>query len=216
MNFLKKEIEDYAESHTTPESDLLNRINRETHLKVLQPRMLSGHYQGRVLSMFSRMLHPKSILEVGTYTGYSAICLAEGLAEDGRIDTIDINEELEPMVSQYFEESGYSDQIDFHIGNALDIIPKLNRRYDLVFIDADKENYSAYWEAVFDKVQIGGYIIADNVLWSGKVLDPVEIDSDRDTQALVAYNEMVQNDVRVENILLPVRDGLLIARKIAE
>ncbi|MFN2428596.1 MAG: O-methyltransferase [Cryomorphaceae bacterium] len=215
MNFLKKEIEDYAESHTTPESDLLNRINRETHLKVLQPRMLSGHYQGRVLSMFSRMLNPKNILEVGTYTGYSAICLAEGLAKDGRIDTIDINEELEPMVSQYFKESGYSHQIHFHIGNALDIIPKLNRRYDLVFIDADKENYSAYWDAVFEKVQIGGYIIADNVLWSGKVIDPVEIDSDRDTQSLVAYNEMVQNDGRVENILLPVRDGLLIARKIA-
>lgn len=216
MNFLKKEIEEYAENHTSPESDVLDRLNRETHLKVLQPRMLSGHLQGRLLSMISHMLKPKNILEIGTYTGYSAICMAEGLPKDGHIDTIDINEELEPTVSKYFQESGYSNKIDFHIGNAIELIPTLKREYGLVFIDADKENYTAYYDAVFDKVEIGGYIVADNVLWSGKVLDDSEIEADRDTAALVAYNEKVHSDSRVENILLPVRDGLLIARKIAE
>jgi len=216
MNFLKKEIEEYAEGHTSPESDVLSRLNRETHIKVMQPRMLSGHLQGRLLSMISHMLKPKYILEIGTYTGYSAICFAEGLPDGGHIDTIDINEELEPIVSKYFEDAGCTGQITFHIGNALEVIPRLERRYDLVFIDADKENYSRYFDAVFEKVSIGGFIIADNVLWSGKVLDDSIVDTDRDTGALAAYSEKIHRDNRIENILLPIRDGLLVGRKIAE
>lgn len=214
MDFLDPEIDDYASSHTTPESETLHSLNRETYLKVLQPRMLSGHIQGRVLSMLSHMIKPNDVLEIGTYTGYSALCFAEGLDENGTIHTIDINEELGPMARGYFEKAGYGDQIHMHIGNAVEIIPTLDKTFDLVFIDADKENYINYYNAVFDKVPIGGYIIADNVLWSGKVLDKKEIENDLDTKVIVEYNSMIQNDDRVENVLFPIRDGLMIARKV--
>lgn len=214
MDFLDPEIDDYAGSHTTAESKTLHNLNRETYLKVLQPRMLSGHIQGRVLSMLSHMIKPKNILEIGTYTGYSALCFAEGLAENGEIDTIDINEELAPMAQGYFEKAGFGEHIKMHIGNAIDIIPNLDKSFDLVFIDADKENYINYFNAIFDKVPVGGYIIADNVLWSGKVLDSKEIETDLDTKIIAAYNAMIQNDERVENVLFPIRDGLMIARKV--
>lgn len=212
MDFLEKEIEEYALNHTKPESDLLKKINRETHAKIMMPRMLSGHLQGRVLSMFSHMIKPNYILEIGTYTGYSALCLAEGLCDTGKIITIDINEEIENFVRNFFESSEYKNKIDYRIGNALDIIPTINNEFDIVFIDADKENYATYYDLVFDKVRKGGYIIADNVLWSGKVLlDNAKLD--KDTKAIIAYNDKIQNDNRVENILLPVRDGLMICRK---
>ncbi len=216
MEFLDPAIENYVTEHTSHESELLRSLNRETHLKILQPRMLSGHLQGRVLSMLSQMIKPKNILEIGTYTGYSALCFAEGLQDDGRIDTIDRNEELEPIVTRYIKEANKEDTIHLHIGTALDIIQSLDYKYDMVFIDADKENYINYYDAVFNKVPIGGYIIADNVLWSGKVLDKSEIEADEDTKVLVAYNERIMNDERVENVLFPIRDGLMIARKLSE
>lgn len=212
MEFIEKEIEDYALNHTKPESELLKKINRETHAKIMMPRMLSGHLQGRLLSMFSNMIKPDYILEIGTYTGYSALCLAEGLSEKGKIITIDINEEIEKFVRNFFEQSEYKNKIDYQIGNALDIIPNINHELDLVFIDADKENYTTYYDLIFDKVKKGGYIIADNVLWSGKVLmDDSKLD--KDTKAIKACNDKIQQDDRVENILLPVRDGLMICRK---
>ena len=213
MEFLDPKLEAYVENHTMPESPVLDELNRETWLKVLQPRMLSGHLQGRVLSMLSHMIKPKNILEVGTYTGYSALCFAEGLQEGGVIDTIDINEELEPFVQRFLEKSGYADRIQMHVGNALDIIPTLDKEYDIVFIDADKNNYINYYNAAFEKVNKGGYIIADNVLWSGKVLDEQELKDDLDTKTINEYNKMVLADERVENILFPIRDGLMIARK---
>jgi len=211
MDFISQEIINYSEEHTTPESSVLKELNRETNAKVLMPRMLSGHLQGRILSMFSHMVQPKRILEIGTYTGYSAICLSEGLAEGGMLHTIDINEELKPMALKYFSMSGCEQKIKLHTGDALLIIPALNETWDIVFIDADKKNYSVYFDMVITKVRKGGYIIADNVLWSGKVLeDPAGMDSD--TKAITAFNEKIHSDPRVENILLPVRDGLLIAR----
>lgn len=213
MDFIDSEIEAYAEKYTSAESALLHALNRETHQKVLQPRMLSGHLQGRVLSMIAHMIRPNRILEIGTYTGYSALCFAEGMKPDGHIDTIDRNEELEPIFTKYAEQAGLSDKITLHTGNALEIIPKLNHRYDLVFIDADKTNYPAYYRLVFEKIPVGGYILADNVLWSGKVLDAEELKNDPDTHALSVFNEMVLRDDRVENVLLPVRDGLMLIRK---
>jgi len=213
MEFLDPKLEAYVENHTMPESAVLDELNRETWLKVLQPRMLSGHLQGRVLSMLSHMIKPRNILEVGTYTGYSALCFAEGLQQGGVIDTIDINEELEPLVQRFLEKSGYSDRIKMHVGNALDIIPTLDKEYDIVFIDADKNNYINYYNAAFEKVNKGGYIIADNVLWSGKVLDEQELKDDPDTRTINEYNKMVLADERVENVLFPIRDGLMIARK---
>lgn len=211
MEFLPKEIEDYVASHTAAESDLLKKLNRDTHAHVLMPRMLSGHVQGRVLSAITHMMRPKNILEIGTYTGYSALCMAEGLAEGGTLYTLDINEELEDMVRSYIEEAGMTQKINYHIGNALDIIPKLDINFDLVFIDADKINYSTYFDLVFDKVNTGGFIIADNVLWSGKVVgDKI----DKDTQAILDFNDKVHNDSRVENVLFPVRDGLMVLRKL--
>lgn len=214
MDFLDPKLDKYAVDHTSPENEVLDALNRETYLKVLQPRMLSGHLQGRVLSMLSHMISPKNVLEIGTYTGYSALCFAEGLQAGGHIDTIDINEELAPMVEKYMEKSKLQNQISMHIGSALDVIPQLDKTYDLVFIDADKENYLNYFNAVIDKVKTGGYIIADNVLWSGKVLDPSEIANDKDTGAIVTYNKSIQEDPRVENVLFPIRDGLMIARKL--
>ncbi len=211
MDFIDTGIQAYAENITTAESDLLQNLNRETNAKVLMPRMLSGHLQGQLLSMISHMIQPGKILEIGTYTGYSSICLASGLKENGVLHTIDINEELEDMVRDYFNKANLKNKIQYHIGNALQIIPTINETFDLVFIDADKENYSAYFDLVIDKVSKGGFILADNVLWSGKVLQEKK---DKDTLAIHRFNEMVKADIRVEQILLPVRDGILIARKL--
>jgi caffeoyl-CoA O-methyltransferase len=211
MQFISPNILSYAEQHTTPESDLLKQINRHTHANVMMPRMLSGHMQGRILSMLSHMIKPTCILEIGTYTGYSAICLAEGLAPEGKLITIDINEELEDTVRKYFEESGLGDRIDFRIGNATTIIPGLHEKFDLVFIDADKENYSRYFDLVIDNVNLNGIILADNVLWSGKVLDERP---DKDTRAILDFNTKVSKDGRVESVLLPVRDGIMMLRKV--
>jgi predicted O-methyltransferase YrrM len=215
MEFLDPALEAYINRHTRSESSHLNALSRETHLKVLQPRMLSGHLQGRVLSMLSHMIRPKKVLEIGTYTGYSAICMAEGLAENGHIHTIDINEELQPIVSKYLDLTGNTEKVTMHIGNAIEIIPDIDGPFDLVFIDADKTNYLNYYEKVLEMVRPGGYIIADNVLWSGKILDQKEIEKDPDTKALAEFNTFIINDERVENVLFPIRDGLMIARKIS-
>lgn len=213
MDFLPKEIDAYSVAHTTLETGVLNDLNRQTNIQILQPRMLSGHLQGRVLSMLSHMIQPTNILEIGTYTGYSAICLADGLKKGGRLVTIDRNAELEDFASSYFEKANVSNKIDFRIGNAIDIIPCLKEVFDLVFIDADKTNYSNYFDLVIDKLPKGAYIIADNVLWSGKVVQKVE-ERDMETKAIVEYNQKIQNDSRVENVLFPIRDGLMIARKL--
>jgi caffeoyl-CoA O-methyltransferase len=213
MNFLSEDLENYVVNHSQDEPDLLKELERETYKKVIHPRMLSGHLQGRVLSMFSKIMNPAAILEIGTYTGYSAICLAEGLQVNGTIDTIDINEELEELQRSFFDRSGYGKQIKQHIGNALEIIPTLNKSFDLVFIDADKENYAAYFDLVIDKVRKGGIILSDNVLWSGQVLDPEKY-NDKSTKALVAYNKKLKEDPRVETVLLPIRDGLTLSRVI--
>ena len=212
MDFLPADLAAYADAHTEPESDGLRRLNRDTHAHVLHPRMLSGHGQGRLLAMLSHMIRPRRILEIGTYTGYSALCLAEGLAPDGLLITIDKNEELESMARQYWAESPYEAQIDLRLGDATVIIPTLNEVFDLVFIDADKVNYSRYYDLVFDQVRPGGFILADNVLWSGKVVEPVKPNDDA-TLAVLAYNKKIHDDPRVENVLLPVRDGIMIARK---
>jgi caffeoyl-CoA O-methyltransferase len=212
MEFISKDLEHYVLQHTSPESDLLKKLDRETHAKILMPRMVSGHLQGRLLSMITHMIQPRMILEIGTYTGYSAICLAEGLPPEGKIITIDINEEIEDFARSFIEKSDKGTQIEQRIGNALEIIPELDMQFDLVFIDADKINYQKYYDLVFDKVKQGGFILADNVLWSGKVFqEGVKID--KDTKALMDFNDMVQNDERVENVLLPIRDGLLLIRK---
>ncbi len=211
MDFLSPDLSSYVQRHTGSASELLNRIDRETHLHVLLPRMISGHLQGRMLSMLMKMIRPQFVLEVGTYTGYSALCLAEGLSDTGRLVTIDKNEELEDRVKGYFEESPYRDQIDFQVGNAVEIIPSLDYPWDVVFLDADKSNYLKYYEMVFDQLKPGGYILADNVLWSGKVLDSKS--RDEDTVALRTFNEAIQNDSRVENVLFPIRDGIMIVRK---
>lgn len=212
MEFIDEKIENYSLTYSQDESDVLKKLNRETHAKVLMPRMLSGHMQGNILGMFSKMIKPAQILEIGTYTGYSGICLAQGLEENGKLHTIDINDELEKMVRSYIEEAGLTNKINFYVGNALSIIPTIEETFDLVFIDADKTNYAAYYDLVFDKVRSGGFIIADNVLWSGKVLDD-EAYMDPDTKAIHNYNKKIHNDSRVEHLLLPVRDGLMIARK---
>lgn len=212
MDVIDKELQAYAEKHTSEESALLKKINRDTHAQVLQPRMLSGHLQGRVLSMISSLLRPEVILEIGTYTGYSALCMAEGLRENGKLITIDINEELHDRVSEYFREASMQDRIDYRIGDASVIIPRLQERFDLVFIDADKENYAHYFDLVIDRVNLNGIILADNVLWSGKVL---QNKPDKDTRAIVDFNEKVQRDKRVENVLLPIRDGMMVMRKVS-
>lgn len=213
MDFLDPAIDKYAVQSTTSESEVLSKLNRDTNLNVLIPRMLSGHLQGRVLAMLSKMINPRRVLEIGTYTGYSAICLAEGLTENGKLFTIDINEELETMVRGYLAEAGVAKKIDFKIGDAIQIIPELDEQWDLVFIDADKTNYSNYFDLVIDKLRPGGFIIADNVLWSGKVLKDTS-SMDDDTQALVNYRNKIVSENRVEQVLFPIRDGLLIARKL--
>lgn len=210
MEFLPDDIAWYVEHHTSPESDLLKQISRDTHAQVLMPRMLSGHLQGRFLAMISQFIQPKYILEIGTYTGYSAICLAEGLASDGKLITIDVNEELENRVRGYFRKADLETKVDYRIGDAAKIIPTLDVMFDLVFIDADKENYSLYYDLVFDNVKIGGAILADNVLWSGKV---TQTKTDKDTRALIEFNKKVNNDTRVEALLLPLRDGIMMLRK---
>jgi predicted O-methyltransferase YrrM len=212
MHLVSDQIENYIAQYSTAEDGVLQQLSRETHLKVQMPQMLSGHLQGLFLEMFSRLLQPKRILEIGTYTGYSGICLAKGLQPDGLLYTVDVNEELLPMVNRYFNEAGIGPKVKQLIGDARQIIPTLTEKFDLVFIDADKLNYSTYYDLVFDKVNTDGYIIADNVLWSGKVVDEKK---DKDTQAIHNYNLKVFEDKRVENFILPLRDGLNIARKLA-
>lgn len=211
MHFISQALEQYVADHSQNEPDLLARLNRETHQKILQPRMLSGHFQGRVLSMLSKIIHPKNILEIGTYTGYATLCMAEGLAKNGTIDTLDNNEELVDFQRKYFDESPWAAQIHQHLGNALEIIPTLNKKFDLVFIDADKENYIHYFDLIVPMMNPGGIILSDNVLWSGKVLEEVK-PNDKSTKVLLEYNELLKTDPRVETVLLPIRDGLTVSR----
>lgn len=214
MHFIPQELDDYVVKHSEDEPELLQQLNRETYQKILQPRMLSGHYQGRLLSMISKLVNPINILEIGTYTGYSALCLAEGMQGSGELHTIDINEELIDFQRKYFDKSGYGNQIVQHLGSALEIIPNLEKTFDLIFIDADKNNYSNYFHVIIDKLNKGGIILSDNVLWSGKVLDTTFKKDDTSTPALIAYNALLKNDKRVETVLLPIRDGLTISRKL--
>lgn len=213
FNLVSQEIEQYSEEHTTPENELLYRNNRETHLRVLRPRMLSGHLQGAFLSMISKLKQPKNILEVGTYTGYSALCLAEGLTSDGLLETIEIDEELEDAILSYFNDSPRRDQLKLYIGDAEEVIPTLDHTWDLVFIDAEKKNYQTYYDMILPKVEKGGLILIDNVLWSGKVVEEVK-PNDKDTKAIMAFNDYVQQDSRVRNLLLPFRDGILCIEKL--
>ncbi|WP_442794345.1 O-methyltransferase [Pelobium manganitolerans] len=210
MSFAENDLTAYLQAFCDPEPELLKKIDRETQLEVLMPRMLSGHVQGRVLSMLSKIMAPTRILEIGTFTGYATLCFAEGLQKEGKIITLDINEELEERVRGYFASSDYDSQIDYRIGNAMDIIPTLNEVFDLVFIDADKKNNENYYNLVFDKVRSGGLIITDNVLWSGKVLTKI---NDKDTANIHTFNERVVADERVDKLILPVRDGLFVVRK---
>lgn len=211
MHFLSDELDSYVTQHSENEPELLVRLNKETHQKILQPRMLSGHFQGRVLSMLSKIVHPKNILEVGTYTGYATLCLAEGLAKNGTIDTIDNEEELVDFQRKYFNKTVWANQIKQHLGNGLDIIPTLNKKYDLVFIDADKENYIKYFHLIIPMMTTGGIILSDNVLWSGKILEKVD-PNDIITKIIMEYNLLLKNDPRVETVLLPIRDGLTVSR----
>ena len=212
MELIDPKLEQYASAHSEAEYELLKKINRETWAEVLMPRMLSGHIQGRILSTLSKMIRPKNILEIGTYTGYSALCLAEGLQEEGKLITIDINDELEKRVRRYFSASEFSSKIEFLLGDAKKIIPQISGTFDLVFIDADKINYPAYFDLIIDRMPSGAFIIADNVLWSGKILLPKE-EMDEDTLAIYHFNQKVNSDTRVENVLFPVRDGLMVMRK---
>lgn len=211
MHFISPELERYAAEHSENEPELLKKLDKETHQKILQPRMLSGHFQGRFLSILSKLVAPTNILEIGTYTGYATLCLAEGLKETGSLDTIDINEELIDFQRKYFDESNWGSQITQHLGSAIDIIPTLDKKYDLVFIDADKPNYCNYFELIISKMNKGGIILSDNVLWSGKVLEEIK-ESDKSTIAIDSYNKLLKDDPRVETILLPIRDGLTVSR----
>ena len=211
MHFISQELENYIEQHSEKEPELLAALNKETYQKVLLPRMLSGHFQGRVLSMLSKLIRPVNILEIGTYTGYSALCLCEGMQEKGTLHTIDIKEELVDFQRKHFDKSPWGNQIVQHLGEALDIIPTLDMKFDLVFIDADKENYINYFELIVPKMNKGGIILSDNVLWSGKVLEPLH-PKDISTKILLEYNQLLKNDPRVETILLPIRDGLTVSR----
>ena len=211
MNFLPEKIDNYSASHSQKEPQILQQLTKETWQKVVNPRMLSGAFQGRVLSMISKLIQPKNILEIGTYTGYSAICIAEGLQEHASIDTIDKNEELADLQNKYFEKSGFRNKIIQHVGPALEIIPTIHKKFDLVFIDADKSNYSNYFHLIIDKMNKGGVILSDNVLWSGKVVEKLD-PKDQDTKALLEYNKLLNTDKRIETVLLPIRDGLTISR----
>ncbi len=213
MNFLDEELDAYIVQHTESEPPYLEELNRKTWIEILNPRMIAGHFQGRVLSMLSHMIRPEKVLEIGTFTGYSAICWGEGLVNNGEIHTIDINEELETIARSFVEKAGLENQVNFHIGNALDIIPSLDYEWDIVFLDADKSNYTNYYNLVFDRLKSGGYIIADNVLWNGKVID-ISTWEEVDTKAILEFNDMVQKDNRVQNVLFPIRDGLMVIRKL--
>jgi predicted O-methyltransferase YrrM len=211
MNFVSEEIEKYCLDHSDVEGDLLQHINRETHAKVMMPRMLSGHLQGLFLQFISNMIKPLNVLEIGTYTGYSAICLCAGIQQNGKLITVDKNEELQERVQSFFNKSDFKNTIDYRIGNALELIPPIDLMFDLVFIDADKINNSSYFDLVFDKLNVGGFILADNVLWSGKILDTKK---DKDTVAIDSFNKKIVNDKRVEKMILPLRDGVTLIRKI--
>ena len=211
MHFLSPLLEKYIQDSSENEPDLLKELSRETHLKVIQPRMITGHFQGRVLSMLSKIINPTNILEIGTYTGYSALCLAEGLRKEGQLHTIDINEELTDFQRRYFDKSAFGSQLIQHTGDALKIIPTLNMTFDLIFIDAEKREYPKYFEEVLKKTKPGSIILSDNVLWSGKVVEPVD-EKDMATKVLLDYNRMLKNDSRVETVLLPIRDGLTLSR----
>ena len=211
MHFISQELEDYIEQHSEKEPQLLAALNKETYQKILLPRMLSGHFQGRVLSMLSKLIRPVNILEIGTYTGYSALCLCEGMQDNGQLHTIDIKEELVDFQRKHFDKSPWGNQIVQHLGEAVDIIPSLDLKFDLVFIDADKENYINYFELIVPKMNKGGIILSDNVLWSGKVLEPLQ-KNDLSTKILLEYNQLLKNDSRVETVLLPIRDGLTVSR----
>ncbi|WP_339663436.1 O-methyltransferase [uncultured Polaribacter sp.] len=211
MHFLPEEIDNYVVDHSQQEPKILQELSKETWQKVLNPRMLSGAFQGRVLSMISKLIQPTSILEIGTYTGYSALCLAEGMSSEGNIITIDKNEELETLQNKYFEKSGFRNQIQQRVGNAIKIIPTIDQKFDLVFIDADKSNYVNYFHLIIDKMNSGGIILSDNVLWSGKIVEELD-PKDLDTKVLLAYNKLLNSDERIETVLLPIRDGLTISR----
>ena len=213
MHFLPEKIDDYAVAHSQEEPIILQELSKETWQKVLNPRMLSGAFQGRILSVLSKLIKPKNILEIGTYTGYATLCFAEGLAPDGKIITIDKNEELETLQNKYFEKSGFRKQITQFVGNAIEIIPAINEKFDLVFIDADKSNYINYFHLIIDKMNTGGIILSDNVLWSGKVVEALD-PKDLDTKVLLAYNKLMNEDPRIETVLLPIRDGLTLSRVI--
>ena len=210
MHFFPEAIEKYVEAHTKWPDAVLQELERETYAKIYMPQMVSGHVQGRFLSMISKLIQPMHVLEIGTFTGYSTLCLSEGLKQGGTVYTMDVNEELETMVRSFIDKAGATEKVKYLIGNAVEIIPTMNVMFDLVFIDADKENYPHYYDLVFDKVRSGGVILADNVLWSGKV---VEETRDEETKALVAFSDKVQRDDRVENILLSIRDGVMMIRK---
>jgi caffeoyl-CoA O-methyltransferase len=214
MHFISTELEEYIEQHSENEPELLKQLAKETYQKILLPRMLSGHFQGRVLSMLSKIIRPLNILEIGTYTGYSALCLLEGMQKNGHLHTIDIKEELIDFQRKYFDKSGFGSQIHQHLGEAVEIIPTIDLKFDLVFIDADKENYINYFHQIVPKMNIGGIILSDNVLWSGKVLEPLQ-NNDLSTKILLAYNQLLKNDPRIETVLLPIRDGLTVSRVIS-
>ncbi|MDG1790940.1 MAG: O-methyltransferase [Flavobacteriaceae bacterium] len=211
MHFLPEKLDDYIVDHSQKEPELLQQLSKETWQKVLAPRMLSGHFQGRVLSLISKMVNPKYILEIGTYTGYSALCLAEGIQTKGLLHTIDNNEEIFDLQRKYFDKSIYGNQIIQHIGNALNVIPSLDITFDLVFIDADKKNYPNYLEIILPKLKSGSIILSDNVLWTGKVIEPLQ-KGDQDTKALLEYNKMINEHSQLETVLLPIRDGLTLTR----
>ncbi|MBP1673005.1 MAG: methyltransferase [Bacteroidetes bacterium] len=213
FTLISEQIEQYCEDHTSSESTLLHQLNRETHIKILRPRMLSGQLQGTFLSMISKMIHPQYILEVGTYTGYSSLCLAEGLQKDGELHTLEIEEELEVIILKYFNQSNFKDQIHLHIGDASQLLDQIRKEWDLVFIDAEKKDYQLYYEKIFPHVKKGGFILVDNVLWSGKVIEEIK-PNDKETGAIVAFNDYIQNDPRVKNTILPFRDGIMLIEKL--
>ncbi len=211
MHFLPEKLDDYVVAHSQKEPELLQQLSRETWQKVLAPRMLSGHFQGRILSMVSKLINPKNVLEIGTYTGYSALCLVEGIQPKGKLHTIDTNEELYDLQRKYFDKSGFGNQIIQHTGNALNIIPTIDKTFDLVFIDADKQNYPNYLEIILPKLKSGSVILSDNVLWTGKVIEKIQ-KGDKDTEALLKYNKMINEHSQLETVLLPIRDGLTLTR----
>ncbi|WP_066628332.1 O-methyltransferase [Labilibacter marinus] len=206
------DLENYILEHISPEDELLYELNRKTHLHILRPRMLSGHLQGQILKMMCQMIQPKNILEIGTFTGYSCICMAQTLPDDGFIDTIDIDDEIEPFTQSFFDKSGLAHKIKMHIGDALDVMPKLKKKYDLIFMDGDKRQYPNYYKQVYDMLNPGGYILADNILWDGKVIEPVD-PNDTYTQGILEFNQIVKNDPRVEKVIFPFRDGIFVIRK---